>query len=46
VFIHSDSVAALGAILAVVLITYRGRNGRQYVAVVAIDSVLAYALLN
>jgi len=27
-------------------ITYRGRNGRQYVAVVATDSVLAYALLN
>jgi len=25
-------------------ITYRGRNGRQYVAVVATDSVLAYAL--
>ena len=27
-------------------ITYRGRNGRQYVAVVATDSVLAYALPN
>jgi quinoprotein glucose dehydrogenase len=27
-------------------ITYRGRNGRQYVAVVATDSVLVYALPN
>ena len=27
-------------------ITYRGKNGRQYVAVVATDSVLAYALPN
>jgi len=27
-------------------ITYRGRNGRQYVAVVATDSVMAYALPN
>jgi glucose dehydrogenase len=27
-------------------ITYRGRNGRQYVAVVATDTVLAYALPN
>jgi len=27
-------------------ITYRGRNGRQYVAIVATDSVLAYALPN
>ena len=25
-------------------ITYRGRNGKQYVAIVATDSILAYAL--